>query len=82
MNSDVMIYLGLGLFIIFVAIILRLLRREKFPYGKVDSIVTNTEKVFLKILLDVVPDDFYILTKVRLADIVKVQRNTLDTLIG
>lgn len=80
MNTDVMIYLGLGLFIIVVAIILRLLRSEKFPYDKVDSIVTKTEKVFLQVLLDIVPDDFYILTKVRLADIVKVRKGTKDYL--
>ncbi len=79
MNTNVGIYVLVSFAIVIIAFIVRLLNREQYPFNKVDSIVTNVEKVFLQVLLSIVPsDDFYILTKVRLADIVQVRKGTKD----
>lgn len=80
MNTNIMIYIFIGIVILIIVFIVKLLRREKYPFDKVDSIVTNSEKPFLQVLLLIIPDDFYILTKVRLADIVKVRKGTKDYL--
>lgn len=79
MNTNIKIYIFVSLAIVIIAFIVRLLNIEKYPFNKVDSVVTNTEKVFLQVLLSIIPtDDFYILTKVRLADIVQVRKGTKD----
>lgn len=76
-TNTIIIYGSFLLFILLGAFLFRLLFRERFPFDKVESIVTKTEKQFLQVLLSVVPnEDFYILTKVRLADIVKVRKDT------
>jgi hypothetical protein len=79
MNTNIKIYILVSFAIVIIAFIVRLLNREQYPFNKVDSVVTNTEKVFLQVLLSIIPpNDFYILTKVRLADIVQVRKGTKD----
>jgi len=45
------------------------------PYVKTDSLLTPAELNFFNILKTVVPDDLCIMCKVRLADLIKVNRN-------
>lgn len=79
-NIQAISVISLILFILICAILVRLLKRDKFPYDKTESLVTNTEKIFLNVLLSVIEEDLYILTKVRLADIVHVRKGTKDYL--
>lgn len=51
---------------------------EKYPYEKIESLVTSTERAFLIALLSVVDANTYVFSKVRLADIVKVKKGTKD----
>lgn len=76
-SQEIIIYLLLFIFIILLIFLLKSLFKEPFPYEKVDSIVTKTEKEFLQVLLSIIPlEDFHVLSKVRLADIVKVRKGT------
>lgn len=81
MNTDMIMYISIIFIVLIILLIIKLLlHREKYPFDKADSIVTDTEKKFLQVLLSIIPDDFYVLTKVRLADIVKVRKGTQDYL--
>ena len=48
---------------------------RKSPYVGTDSLLTPAELNFFNVLKTVMPDDFCIMCKVRLADLIKVNRN-------
>lgn len=64
--------------IVIISYILRFFLKDKFPYDKCESVVTDTEKIFLFILLSIIKEDYYVLAKVRLADVVKVRPGTKE----
>lgn len=75
--QEIIIYTLLFIFAILLILFLKSLFKEPFPFEKADSIVTKTEKEFLKVLLAIIPaEDFYVFSKVRLADIAKVKKGT------
>lgn len=49
-----------------------LLKKREHPYIKRDCLLTNAEKKLYKFLLTRLPDDIYIMSKVRLADIIEL----------
>lgn len=74
--SDMKLLIIIFVIVIIFAFCAKIFFREKYPYEKVESIVTNTEKDFLIALLSIVDANTYVFSKVRLADIVKVKKNT------
>lgn len=51
-------------------------RPDPFPYEAADALFTDSEREFLHILDEAVGDEFRILGKVRLADIIQVREGT------
>lgn len=65
------ILIGISLIIICL-IIYKLKSKNKFPYKKVSSLLTETELKFYKILFPIIKKKYHISMKVRLEDIIQV----------
>ncbi|WP_293630867.1 DUF2726 domain-containing protein [Shewanella sp. CG12_big_fil_rev_8_21_14_0_65_47_15] len=82
MNSNQLILIGLGLaIIIFVPLLLRIFTNLLIPtsdnnyrYRKQDALFSNTERSFLGILDQAVGEQFRILGKVRIADVITPEK--------
>lgn len=69
------VFVALCLLLLLLAGLARLLVRKPntFPYEKQPALFTPAERAFLLVLLQVLPGDYLLFGKVRLADILKVK---------
>jgi len=68
------IHLAIGALIL-LALLAQLLKEREpaFPYDPAEALLTAAERAFYEVLIDAIGDDFDILCKVRLADVIVVR---------
>lgn len=70
----ILIYAILFLLVAFFAIVFKSKFNKDFPYIKNDSLLTEVEKKFYLVLVEILGNDYLIFSKVRMADLLHLPR--------
>lgn len=70
----ILIYAVLFLVVAFFAIVFKSKFKKDFPYIKNDSLLTEAEKKFYLVLVEILGNDYLIFSKVRMADLLHLPR--------
>lgn len=80
LSSGIALFVTAALLLFGVWFFGRLFRKrpDPFPYEAQPALFTKPEQKFLAVLFDAVGDDFLILGKIRLADLIRVRKGTVE----